>query len=115
MFVATVINFLSFSLNAGSHAGGLVVFIRKVTILYIGYSPSKEQEILRPGWINVVIIWAAYIPVSIKPSPPHAAWRVILGGGICQRSHRHLEGLDPLPGSTVADPHTIYSVDWNHW
>ena len=73
MFVATVINFLSFSLNAGSHAAGLVVFIRKITILYIGYSPSKEQKILRPGWINVVIIWAAYIPVSIKPSPhmPH--------------------------------------------
>ena len=37
----------------------------------------------------------------------------MLGEDICQRSHRHLEGLGPLSRSTVGRPHTICSVDWN--
>ena len=34
----------------------------------------------------------------------------MLGEDVTQRSHCHLEGLGPLPTSTVGNPCTIYSV-----
>ena len=34
----------------------------------------------------------------------------MLGGDLVQRSHCHLEGLGPLPRSTVGSPHTVYFV-----
>jgi len=37
----------------------------------------------------------------------------MIGGDIYQRSRCHLEGLGPLPRTTVGNPHTAYSVDWS--
>ena len=36
----------------------------------------------------------------------------MFGEDVAQRFHRHLQDLGPLPGSTVGNLHTLYSVDW---
>ena len=70
MFIATVINFLLFSLGTGTEVAGVIVFIRKglTIILDIDYPLSEKPELvnnaLRNG--NLVVFWAETLPVSIK-------------------------------------------------
>ena len=116
MFVATVINFLLFGLNTGAQVATFIVFIRKAFILDTDYplSEGRLYELLTNVLRNVNLFgfWVGAIPVSIKLSLPDAV-QLILGGDISQRPHCNLEGLGPLPRSTVGSPHTIYYVDWS--
>ena len=70
MFVATVINFLLFSLNTGNQVAGFVVFIRKPLILDIDYPLSEKLGLVYDALrdTNLVIVWAANLPVSINLS-----------------------------------------------
>jgi len=114
MFAATVINFCLSSLGTASQVAGFIVFIRKALILDIDHPLSEKQELLNNALQNttIVSVWAAGLPVSIKLSLS-IPYLFMLGGGISQRSHCHVEGLGPLPRATVGNPHTVHFVDWS--
>jgi len=113
MFVATVVNFLLYSLNTGTQVAAYIVLIRKALILDIAYSLSENPGLVYGALrhINVVMNWSGSIPVSL-----YRCWishSFMLGGDMDQRPRCHLEGLGPLPRSTVDCPHTICAVDRN--
>jgi len=70
MFVATVINFLLYSLDTGTQVAGFIVFVRKTLILDIDYPLAEKRESVDNALLNMNIVhnWAAYLPVSIKLS-----------------------------------------------
>ena len=72
MFVATAINFLLFSLNTGNEVAKFIVFVRKSLILDIYYPLSEKRVSVNKALrsVNIVGLWAATFPVSIKPSVP---------------------------------------------
>ena len=114
MFIATVINFLLFSLNAGIQVATFIVFIRKALVPDIDQPLSEQLELATDALrnVNIAAFWAEDLPVSIKLSP-YNSYLFMLGVDTSQRSYRHLEGLGHLPRSTVGSPSTAYSVDWN--
>ena len=86
MFVATAINFLLSSLHAGGRVAAFIVLVRKglITILGINYPPSDKSELINDALriVNIIALWAANFPVSIRLSLPdsvsiHAWWRYI--------------------------------------
>ena len=109
VFVATIINFLLFSLATGNEVATLVVFIRTALNLDIDYPLSEKPELVNNALrnVNIVKYWATTFPVSIRLRC-RILYLFMLGGDISQRSHCHLEGLGPLPGPTVGNPHTVY-------
>lgn len=66
VFVATVINFLLFSIRAGSDIAKFVVFIRTALILDINYPLLEDQELVNNaiGSVDTVITWTQTLPVS---------------------------------------------------
>ena len=113
MFAVTVINFLLSSLFTGSRVASSIVFIRKALILDTDHPLSEKPELVIGALrnVNLVLDWALSLPVSIKLSLPDPVSLFMLGGGVAQRSGCHLEGLGPLPRSTVRHPHTVRFVD----
>jgi len=114
MFAATVINFLLSSLCTANQVAYIIVFVRKALILDIDSSLFERAELITSALrnLNIVGFWAGGIPVSISSCCCRIWYLFMLGADIAQRSHCHLEGLGPLPRSTVGSPHTFYSVDW---
>jgi len=112
VFVATVINFVLFSLVTGTQVAIFVVSIRKALILDIDYPLSEKLEVVKKVvWnLDIVIDWAGNTPVSTNLFLPDSVFNM-LREVVTQRSHRHLEGLGHLPRSEVGNPPTIYSVD----
>ena len=116
MFVATVVNFLLSSLNTGTHVAVFIMSIRKALILDIDYPLSEKPQLVNNALqtLNVVEFWSGILPVSRNLSMPDSVPNLImLGEDIAQRSHRYLEGLGPLPRSTVGNPSTVCSVGRN--
>ena len=113
IFAATVINFLLSSLNTGSIVALIIVFLRKALILDI-YPLSEKRNFVGNALrnVNIVTYWARSLPVSLNLSLPDIV-SIHVRRGIAQRCHCHLEGLGPLPASTVGSPHTVHFVDWN--
>ena len=117
MFIGTIINFLLASLNTGNQVAVVIVFIRKglMIILDSDYPLLEKPELVTNALRNEVMVgfWAETFPVGTKLLiPDHLQYLFILGGAISQWSHCRLEGMGPLPRSTVGRPHPIYSVDW---
>ena len=86
MFVATAINFMLCSVNSGGRVAAFIVLVRKslTIILGINYPPSEKPELINNALrvVNIIVLWAANFPVSIKlPLPDsvsiHARWRYI--------------------------------------
>ena len=84
MFIATVINFLLFSLRTGTEVAGFIVFIRKglMIILDIDYPLSEKRELVNNALRNVNLVgsWSETLPVSIKllildSVSIHTVWR----------------------------------------
>ena len=82
MFVATVVNFILYSLSTGSDVAGFIVFIRKALILDLDYPLSEKPELVNNALrnMNLLTLWATNFPVSIKLSPSapvsiYARWR----------------------------------------
>ena len=121
MFVTTVINLLLFTLHAVTQVVMYIWVFQLPLNLAAEYPPDiplSEIPIPRPEsvgngiWSKILVIWwAAYIPVSINFCRCWIPYLFMLVGGMAQRSHRHLEGLGPLPRSTVGNPHTVHYVD----
>jgi hypothetical protein len=113
VFIATIINFLLSSVNAGTQVVQFIVFIRKVLILDIDHPLSEKRELVDNALHNLDIVnfWAADLPVSVKLSLCRIPHPFMLGGAVAQQSRCRLEGLGPLPRSTVGNPLTVYSVD----
>ena len=112
IFAATVINFLLSSLNTGSIVALIIVFLRKALILDI-YPLSEKRNFVGNALrnVNIVTYWARSLPVSLNLSLPDIV-SIYARRGIPQRCHCHLEGLGPLPASTVGSPHTVQYVDY---
>jgi len=77
MFVATVINFLLFSLDTGTRVAGFIVLVRKALILDIDYPLSEKRVLVNKALqsVNIIANWASAFPVSIKlllPDSIHA-------------------------------------------
>ena len=99
VFATTVINFIFSSLNAGAKVAGFVVFIRQALILDIDYPLSEMPELVDNGLqtMNIITVWVANLPVSIKlsisdPSSIHPRWRycsaIFLSFGTSSRTVR---------------------------
>ena len=71
MFVVTVTNFFLSSLNIGARVANFIMLIRKTLILDLDFPLSEQQELVVNALrnVNIVAVWAANIPVSIKPLP----------------------------------------------
>ena len=117
MFVATVLNFLLFSLNTGAQVAKFIVFIRKPLIQDIHYplSDNRLAELVNNTLRNVNLVgsWAGAFPVSTIKLLLSDPVSIHPGGDIFQRSYCNLEGLGPLPRPTVGGPRTFHSVDWS--
>ena len=116
VFVTTVINFILSSLNTGTQVALFIVFIRKALILDIDIPLSEKPEIINSALqnLNIVANWAANFPVSINQAIAVRSCIYSCSlGDMAQRPHCYLEGLGPLPRSTVGHPHTVHFVDWN--
>ena len=115
MFVAIAI--LS-SLVTGTQVAIFVLSIRNALILDIDDPLSEKLELVKKAVWNLYIIvdWTGNIAVSMIVSICHCSGitylrLMMLREDVTQRSHRHLEGLGPIPISTAANPPTVYSVD----
>ena len=90
MFIATIVNFLLFSLNAGIQVSLFIVLIRKSLILDIDrpapLAPKKQvlaDNVFRSyhlDKLDIIYFWAASLPVRIKllllnPASIHTRWR----------------------------------------
>jgi len=78
MFAATVTNFIISSLRTGAEVAYFIAFIREPLIVDIDYPLSEKRGVLRN--MNLIILWAGGLAVSIKPSLPdpvsiEAWWR----------------------------------------
>ena len=73
LFVATVINFLLFSLSIGVQVYELNMFFREPLILDIGYplSEARLEELFNNTLrnVNLISFWAGALPVSVKLPP----------------------------------------------
>ena len=114
MFIATTINFLLCSLVTGTQVALFVASTRTALILNIDYPLSEKLELVKKVvWnLDIALDWAGSTPVSTTvQSGYQIAHLTMLREDAAHRSHGHLEGLGPLPRSTVGNPPTIYFVD----
>ena len=121
MFVTTVINLLLFTLHAVTQ---VVLYIstfqeplnpaaENLPDIALPEIPIPRPESVGNGAWSVVLAiwWTAYLPVSVNPCRCWIPYLFVPFSGMAQRSHRHLEGLGPLPRPKVGNPHTIHYVD----
>ena len=68
MFVATVMNFLLSSLNAGSVIAAFVFFIRRALVLNIDYPLSGKPQLVsntpQTKITTIISLWTQNIPVN---------------------------------------------------
>ena len=114
MFVVTVINFLLSSLYTGIKVAIIIGCIQKTFTLDIHYPLLERGKSIGEAVQNLAMVgsWSANLPVSSNLS----LWipcLFMVGEGIIQWSHCHLEGLGPLPRSMAYNSNTTYAVDWS--